>query len=82
MVEYTETEEKGYGEQVVDAFKRSFEATGEFFKEFLLVAIYALPFVLIWGAFVVVVIVIVRISVKKKKARKNKTENENKNENK
>lgn len=82
VVEYTETEEKGYGEQVVDAFKRSFEATGEFFKEFLLVAIYALPFVLIWGAFVVVVIVIVRISVKKKKARKNKTENENKNENK
>ena len=54
VAEYTDTEEKGYGEQVSDAFKNSFNAVVEFFKGFLLVMIYVLPFLLILGAVVLI----------------------------
>lgn len=77
VAEYTETEEKGYGEEVIDAFKGSFNAVVEFFKGFLLVMIYVLPFLLISGGCAIVVVVIVRSSVKKKKAKKDKNENNN-----
>ena len=78
VVEYTEKDEKNYGEEVKDAFVDSFESVGEFFKEFLLVLIAVFPFLLIWGAFVAIVVVIVRISIKKKRARNNKNENDKK----
>lgn len=79
VAEYTEIEEKAYGAKVVDAFKESFEEAGEFFQEFFLVVIHALPFILIWGVLVAVVIIVVRISVKRKKLGKNKKENETEN---
>ena len=78
VVEYTETEEKGYGAEVLDAFKDSFESAGDFFKEAFLAAIYALPFLLILGTVAVVVIIIVVRSAKRKKANKSNEEKENK----
>ena len=79
VLEYTEIEEKGYGAEVADAFKDSFESAGEFFKEAFLMAIYALPFLLIFGvAVTVAIIVAVRFNKKKKRADKNDEGKENK----
>lgn len=79
VVEYTETEEKGYGEQIVDAFKDSFNIFLEFLKGLLLVLIYLLPFILLVGVGILVfagcvalLIVIIKAIVKRKKVRKNK----------
>lgn len=79
VAEYTETEEKGYGAEVLDALNGSLSAVLEFFKGLLIVVIYALPFLLIIGGCAVVVVVIIRSSIKRRRARrnKNKTENEN-----
>lgn len=79
VAEYTETEEKGYGEQVVDAFKDSFNIFLDFLKGLLLALIYLLPFILLIGvgilAFagcVALLIVIIKAIIKRKKVRKNK----------
>ena len=78
VVEYTELDEKTYGDEVADAFKGSIESVTEFFKDLFIGAIYVLPFALIWGTVVAVVVVIARVSIKKKKAKNNKNENEKK----
>lgn len=75
---YTETNEKTYGDEIADAFAGSFEAVKEFFKGFLIVMIYLLPFLVISGVTTLVVLLIVRASVKKKKAKKIQNNNENK----
>ena len=75
VVEYTELDEKTYGDEVADAFKGSIESVTEFFKELLIGAIYVLPFALIWGAVVAVVVVIARVSIKRKKKKNEKKDN-------
>ena len=79
VVEYTEPEEKGYGEQVVDAFKDSFNVFLEFLKGLLIVLIYLLPFILLIGVGVLALVVcialliaIIKAIIKRKKKRKNK----------
>ena len=79
VVEYTEPEEKGYGEQVVDAFKDSFNIFLEFLKGLLIVLIYLLPFILLIGVGVLALVVcialliaIIKAIIKRKKKRKNK----------
>ena len=77
VVELTETEEKGYGEEVLDAFKGSFSAVVEFFKGLLIGLIYMLPFLIMIAGTVVIVIVIIRSSIRRRIARRNKNNNEN-----
>jgi hypothetical protein len=78
VTEYTETDEKSYGDEIADAFKGSVEAVKKFFQGLLIVIIYLLPFLLISGVTAVVVVLIVRASVKKKKAKRNQNNDENK----
>ena len=75
--EYTETDEKSYGDEIADAFKGSIEAVKKFFQGLLIVIIYLLPFLLISGVTAVVVVLIVRASVKKKKAKRNQNNDDN-----
>ena len=74
VAEYTETEEKGYGAELFEALTGGLASAGEFFKGFLLVIIFLLPFILIFGGCLTIVIII----VKRKKTKKNKGKNENK----
>ena len=76
VVEYTE-EEKPYGEEVKEAFNDGMTGIVELFKGLFLVVLILLPFILVWGGFIVIVIVIIRVCTKKKKA-KNEKKNENK----
>lgn len=72
VAEYTETEEKGYGAEVLDALKGSGSAVVEFFKGLLIAIIYVLPFAMIFGGSVVIIIVIIRTSIRRKRAKRNK----------
>ena len=72
VAEYTETEEKGYGAEVLDALKGSGSAVVEFFKGLLIAIIYVLPFAIIFGGSVVIIIVIIRTSIRRKRAKRNK----------
>ena len=75
-MEYTE-EEKPYGEEVKEAFNDGMTGIVELFKGLFLVVLTLLPFILVWGGFIVIVIVIIRVCTKKKKAKIEK-KNENK----
>ena len=72
VTELTVLEEKGYGEEILEAFKESGESVVEFFKGLLIMLIYVLPFAIIWGAFVLIVVLIIRFSIKRKKAKDSK----------
>ena len=80
VFEYTQKDNKDYGEAVADAFKDSFESAGEFFKELFLVFIYALPFLTIVLVIATVATVIIICSLKKKKAKEKKKEDKKENE--
>lgn len=67
VAEYTETQEKSYGDKLVDALKGSLAGVVNFFKEALLVLIYLLPFILIFGGCTAVIIIVL-----KRKKQKNK----------
>ena len=80
VVELTETEEKGYGAEVLDALKGSLTGVVEFFKGLLIVLIYALPFLIMVAGTVIIVIVIIRSSIRRKIARRNRNNNNNENQ--
>lgn len=80
VVELTETEEKGYGAEVLDAVKGSLTGVVEFFKVLLIALIYALPFLIMVAGTVIIVIVIIRSSIRRKIARRNKNNNNNENQ--
>lgn len=80
VVELTETEEKGYGAEVLDAVKGSLTGVVEFFKGLLIVLIYALPFLIMVAGTVIIVIVIIRSSIRRKRARRNRNNNNNENQ--
>ena len=82
VVEYTETEEKAYGEQVVDAFTESFAIFVEVLKGLLIVIIYLLPLILVILAFALlnagcaaIIVVIIRSIIKRKRNKKKKQAN-------
>ena len=80
VVELTETEEKGYGAEVLDAVKGSLTGVVEFFKVLLIALIYALPFLIMVAGTVIIVIVIIRSSIRRKIARRNRNNNNNENQ--
>ena len=67
VITYTALEEKTYGDEVADAFKDSFRNVGDFFKEFFIVLIYAVPFIVIFGLAVFGIVAVVKCVRKKKK---------------
>lgn len=80
VVELTETEEKSYGAEVLDAVKGSLTGVVEFFKVLLIALIYALPFLIMVAGTVIIVIVIIRSSIRRKIARRNRNNNNNENQ--
>lgn len=83
VIELTETEEKGYGERVADAFKDSFNTFVEVLKELLLVLIYLLPGILVIVAlallgigFIAILAGIITAVIKRMIKRKNKNKSD------
>ena len=67
VVEYTETEEKGFGEELWNSFKSGGEFVADIFKFVLEILMFVLPFRLISGVVGVIVLICIRTSKKKKR---------------
>lgn len=73
---FTIVEEPGFGEEVVETFKDSFEFAADVIKNLVLAFIWVLPYILIMTVFVGVIIVIAKSSKKRKEKKVNKESKE------